>query len=121
MEITGRIIQKMDIQKGTSARGEWKKQEFIIETVEDKFPKKVCVSAWAEKVDDLAKYNINDVVKLSINLESREYNGRWYTDVRFWRIEGNTNSQSSAPQDEFNQAPIMEDYGNNDGSDDLPF
>ncbi|MFM6982979.1 MAG: DUF3127 domain-containing protein [Chitinophagaceae bacterium] len=121
MEITGRIIQKLDMQKGSSAKGEWKKQEFIIET-NDKFPKKVCVSAWSEKVDDLSRYNINDTVKVSYNLESREYNGRWYTDVRSWKIESASGGGSAPVQTEnYNQAPVIEDFGNSDTSDDLPF
>lgn len=119
MEITGRIIQKLDMQKGTSAKGEWKKQEFIVET-NDKFPKKVCVSAWAEKVDDLSRFAINDIVKVSYNLESREYNGRWYTDVRSWKIEPASGSAPSQPEN-FSQAPVIEDFGNSDTSDDLPF
>ncbi len=124
MEITGRIIQKLALQEGTSAKGGWKKQDFIIET-SDKFPKKVCVSAWTEKVDDLNRYNINDEVKLSVNLESREYNGKWYTDVRFWKIE--PASAASAPQrnDNVSQAPpVFEEsnsFGNDNVSDDLPF
>lgn len=79
------------------------------------------MTAWAEKVDDLNRFAINDVVKLSINIESREYNGRWYTDIRFWRIEPAGGSQSGPAQDNFNQAPVMEDFGNNDQVDDLPF
>ena len=125
MEITGRIIQKLGLQEGTSAKGAWKKQDFILETSE-KFPKKVCVSAWTEKVDDLSRYNINDEVKLSVNLESREYNGRWYTDVRFWKIETATGTAAGNPA-EANQTnsvpPVFEDMGssNNDSNDDLPF
>jgi hypothetical protein len=125
MEITGRIIQKLGLQEGTSAKGGWKKQDFIVETSE-KFPKKVCVSAWTEKVDDLNRYNINDEVKLSVNLESREYNGRWYTDVRFWKIEaaGAPSSNPSVDANRTNPAPpVFEDMGssNNDSNDDLPF
>jgi hypothetical protein len=125
MEITGRIIQKLGLQEGTSAKGGWKKQDFIVETSE-KFPKKVCVSAWTEKVDDLNRFNINDEVKLSVNLESREYNGRWYTDVRFWKIEAAGAASGNAPVDT-NRAnpapPVFEDMGssNNDNNDDLPF
>ena len=125
MEITGRIIQKLGLQEGPSAKGGWKKQDFIVETSE-KFPKKVCVSAWTEKVDDLNRYNINDEVKLSVNLESREYNGRWYTDVRFWKIEAAGASTGNPPTDS-NRAnpapPVFEDMGNssNDSNDDLPF
>jgi hypothetical protein len=123
MEIIGTIIQKLDLQKGTSAKGEWKKQDFIIET-NDKFPKKVCVSAWSEKVDDLNRFNINDLIKVSVNIESREYNGRWYTDVRFWKIESGNNNSSQAPQannESSNSAPVVEDFSSNDSSDDLPF
>jgi hypothetical protein len=123
MEISGKIIKKLDAVTGNSARGEWKKQEFIIET-EDKYPKQVCISAWAEKVDELTKFNINDKVKLSLNAESREYNGRWYTDLRFWKIEmigatSSTNTNNPSPA-----APVVEDFSNfdnNQESDDLPF
>lgn len=123
MEIVGRIIQKLELQKGTSAKGEWKKQEFIIET-NDKFPKKVCISAWTEKVDDLNRFNVNDMVKVSVNVESREYNGKWYTDVRSWKIESmNSSGQSQDPtnQENYSQAPVMEDFGNSETTDDLPF
>jgi hypothetical protein len=120
MEIIGRIIQKLDLQKGSSARGEWKKQEFIVET-NDKFPKKVCISAWAEKVDDLVRFNVNDSVKVSINIESREYNGKWYTDVRAWKIENSSESSAPRQEENYSQAPVIEDFGNSDTSDDLPF
>lgn len=126
MEITGKIIQKLPLQEGTSARGGWKKQEFIVET-NDKFPKKVCVSAWAEKVDDLNRFNINDDVRVSVNIESREYNGRWYTDVRSWKIESFTGSSNAPQGNESGQQsapPAMEefnDFNNDNVSDDLPF
>jgi hypothetical protein len=130
MEITGRIIQKLDLQEGTSGRGPWKKQEFIIET-NDKFPKKVCISAWAEKVDDLDRFSVNEDVKVSVNVESREYNGKWYTDVRSWKIE-NAGSSSGSPapsNDNVSQEPPVFDNNKNnnnndssdDMSDDLPF
>lgn len=125
MEITGRIIQKLDLQKGTSAKGEWKKQEFIIET-NDKFPKKVCISGWAEKVDDLNRYNIDDSVKVSVNVESREYNGKWYTDIRFWKIEPageSVGSNQESTRESVSQAPAIEEFNDfgSESSDDLPF
>ena len=69
--------------------------------------------------------NINDEVKLSVNLESREYNGRWYTDVRFWKIEAAGTSSGSNNTNNGNAAapPVFEDMSssNNDSNDDLPF
>ncbi len=126
MEIAGKIIKKLDVVTGNSARGEWKKQEFIIET-EDKYPKQVCISAWAEKVDELTRFNINDKVKLSLNAESREYNGRWYTDLRFWKIENLAGTSNNVPSNNnaaAPAAPVVEDFSNFDNSqesDDLPF
>lgn len=88
LELEGRIVRKLNVQTGTSARGAWSKQEFVFEYQEGNFPTQVCMNVWGEdKVRDLEKYQVNDKVKVSFNLSSREYNGRWYTDVRAWRIE----------------------------------
>ncbi len=88
LELEGRIARKLNVQTGTSARGTWSKQEFIFEYQEGNFPTQVCMNVWGdEKVKDLEKYQVGDKVKVAFNLSSREYNGRWYTDVRAWRIE----------------------------------
>ena len=88
MELEGRIVRKLNVQSGTSARGAWAKQEFIFEYQEGNYPSQVCMNVWGDdKVKDLDKYQVGDQVKISFNLSSREYNGRWYTDVRAWRIE----------------------------------
>lgn len=88
MEITGKLIQKLTMQSGTSARtgNTWQKQEFVIETG-DQFPKKICANLWGDKADQLNQFNIGDMVKVSFDLESREFNGKWYTDVKAWKIE----------------------------------
>ena len=88
MELEGRIARKLNVQTGTSARGAWAKQEFIFEYQEGSYPSQVCMNVWGEdKVRELEKYQVGDKVKISFNLSSREYNGRWYTDVRAWRVE----------------------------------
>ena len=88
MELEGKIARKLNVQTGTSARGAWAKQEFILEYQEGNFPSQVCMDVWGDdKVKELDKYQVGDKVKVSVNLSSREYNGRWYTDVRAWRIE----------------------------------
>lgn len=88
MELEGRIARKMNVQTGTSARGAWSKQEFVLEYKEGNYPSQVCMNVWGEdKVKELDRYQVGDLVRISFNLSSREYNGRWYTDVRAWRIE----------------------------------
>ena len=101
MELEGRIVRKLNVQSGNSARGTWSKQEFIFEYQEGNYPSQVCMNVWGEeKVRDLDKYQLGDKVKISFNLSSREYNGRWYTDVRAWRIEpaGSTGSYAGPVQ-----------------------
>jgi hypothetical protein len=82
------------------------------------FPKKVCISLWGEKVDE-NKLSPGEKITASINIESREYNGRWYTDVRAWKIQKDSGAASNrnAPP------PPAEDsfVPDSTGSDDLPF
>ncbi|WP_435229374.1 DUF3127 domain-containing protein [Pseudopelagicola sp. nBUS_20] len=90
-------------KSGQSANGQWRKQEYILET-ESNFPKKICFMAWGDKID---QFNIRqgDNVEVAIDLESREYNGRWYTDVKAWKVsKGDTsteNAQSYGIQDQY--------------------
>lgn len=84
MEITGRIIQIQPLLSGQGKNGEWKRQEYILETIEQ-FPRKVCISVWGDKIDQFAVQQ-GETVTFSINIESRDYQGRWYTDVRAWAI-----------------------------------
>ena len=87
LEIEGRIVRKMQVQSGSSARGEWAKQEFLVEYQDGNFPTTVMFDVWgADKVQDLQRYQVGDQVKISFRPSSREYNGRYYTDLRAWRI-----------------------------------
>lgn len=122
MEIQGKIIQLLPEQSGAGKNGQWRKREYVLET-QDQYPKKLCFNLWGEKIDQ-NPVKVGDSVKVLFDLESREFNGKWYTDVKAWKIENQsgTNSKSqkgenesnvdfSAP--EFNAPPMTED--------DLPF
>jgi hypothetical protein len=84
MDISGKIIQLLPLQTGQGKNGTWKKQEFILETG-DTYPKKVCIAVWGDKVD-MGSLKTGDMVDVSFDVESREYNGRWYTDVKAWKV-----------------------------------
>ncbi len=123
LELEGRITRKLDIQSGESARGPWSKQEFVVEYQEGNFPTQVCMNVWGEdKIKDLAKYQVGDKVKIAFNLSSREYNGRWYSDIRAWRIEPAEAQQATPPS--YNQPappPSVEDFPMGEDDEDLPF
>ncbi|HPE39786.1 MAG TPA: DUF3127 domain-containing protein [Bacteroidales bacterium] len=127
MEISGKLILKLPIQSGVGKTGtSWQKQEFVIETVES-YPKKVCANLWGDKTDALQNINIGDQVIVSFNLESREFNGKWYTDVKAWKIETAASAPASAPQNipvTTQSNPLPEEFTGtfvDDGQDDLPF
>jgi hypothetical protein len=84
IEIEGIIIQVLPIKTGESPRGPWKKREFILETLES-MPKKICVSLWGDLTSD-PLLNEKEIVKVSCDIESREFNNRWYTELRGWNI-----------------------------------
>ena len=84
MELSGKIIQILPEKSGESANGPWRKQEYILET-DGQYPKKVCFMAWSDKIDEF-KIKEGENLVVSIDLESREYNGRWYTDVKAWKV-----------------------------------
>lgn len=86
MEVSGKIIAVLPPQGGMSKAGrEWKKQEYVLET-HDSFPRKVKFDFFGDRVDQF-KLNIGDEVTVSFDIESREFNGRWYTDIRGWKAE----------------------------------
>jgi hypothetical protein len=82
MEITGKISQLMQIQSGSGAKA-WTKQDVILE-IDGTVPRKVAVSFWNDKIQQL---KVGSTLKVSVNIESREYNGRWYTDIKAWKFD----------------------------------
>lgn len=88
LELECRIVRFLPATSGTSARGAWAKQEFIVEYQDGKFPSQVVFNVWGQDaVNDLQKFKVGDQVKASLRPSSREFNGRWYTDIRVWRLE----------------------------------
>ena len=135
LELEGTLAQKLPVQSGNSARGPWAKQEFILEYPDGNFTAKACFTAWGQdKVQELGKYQVGDKVKVSFNLKSREYNGRWYNDLQIWKIapagaqpapQAQPAPAPSAPQASAwpqAPAPTIEDMpADSDTEEDLPF
>lgn len=98
MELTGTITQVLPEKSGTSARGAWRKQEYVIEIPGD-YPKQVCFMVWGDRIDQFA-IREGQQLTVAIDLESREYNGRWYTDVKAWRVTPAGESETPQPREE---------------------
>lgn len=126
MEFEGTVVAVLPVVKGTSARGEWIKQEVVFEQTGD-FGRKVCVGFWGDRAQDAGTLKPGEKVSIAANVESREYNGRWYTEVRAWRMSRITAQPAAAvpPADDF---PPLDSLSPEEGAsstasevDDLPF
>jgi hypothetical protein len=135
MEITGKVVRLGNLTEGTSARGPWRKQDLIIET-EEQYPRTVCLTCWTNQIDEIQKFAPGQSIKAQIEISSREFNGKWYTDVRVWRFDPvgaqPTMAATSQPQQPAQQpmmhqtppvsTPAPEYYAPaDDSTDDLPF
>ncbi len=120
LAVKGKIDQILKPESGTSRAGkEWTKQEFVIET-EDQYPKKVCFTLFGDKVSLINGLAVGQEVEVSFNMESREYNGRWFHNINAWKIESASNNNIPEAPPEFGMGDIPPEPAD-DGGNDLPF
>lgn len=126
LEVTGRISKILTLETGQSKAGkEWKKQGFVVDTGAQYNPE-VCFSLFGEeKINMLRNYGAGQEVKVSFNVSSREYNGKYYHNIDAWKIDGvGAVAQGGATPPPGNEPPVAmntADLSANDEDDDLPF
>ena len=98
MEVVGKIIQVLPEQGGVSKTSgkEWKLQAYVLET-QEQYPKKVHFEVFGEDRIKANPCQLDDVVTVSFDIESREFNGRWYTSIRAWKIQQGVATEEVAP------------------------
>jgi len=97
MDIVGKIIQVLPAQEGIGRNGNpWKLQPYVLETIEN-YPRKVHFEVFGEDRIRQNPCNIDQIVTVSFDIESREFNGRWYTSIRAWKIQQGDMTQQAQP------------------------
>lgn len=87
LEIEGKLFQVLEGVTGDGRNGKWFKQDFVVE-VPGEYPKNVCFTVWGEdKARVLTSLKNGDSVKVSFDISSREFKGKWYTEAKAWKIE----------------------------------
>lgn len=137
MEVTGKIIVKLPMQSGVSKAGNnWSKQEYVLET-QEAYPKKICFTFFGDRANQYPLEE-NEIVKVSFDIDSHEYNGRWFTSINAWKaekVDASQMQQAAVPQATMAaQQPTMvgvpgtvppppaDDFmSNGSGDSDLPF
>lgn len=126
MEITGKVVAVLELQSGTSKKGsEWKKRDFVIETFDEKFPKKVCFTLFGDRAD--ACPSIDSVVNVAFDIDAHEYNGKWFNSVNAWKVEPashatvQTAPQAANPSPAVTAQPAVTKPQTESAGSDLPF
>lgn len=84
MTLEGTITQILPLEEGASAKGSWKKQSFIVNTGGE-YSSNVCFTIWGAKIEEI-HLSLNADVEVHFNLLSREYNNKWYTEAKAWKL-----------------------------------
>ncbi|KOY87675.1 hypothetical protein AD998_17450 [bacterium 336/3] len=123
-ETKGKIVKILETQTGSSKNGEWKKQDFVVETAEA-YPKKICFSIWNDKLSQLDGVEVGDEVRIMFSVASREYNNKWYSDITAYQIDNNSKKDYETSKSEsvnFQEEKLNLDIlASSNDSDDLPF
>ena len=127
MEIIGKAIAALPVKSGVSQRSgeQWQSREYVIET-QEQYPKKICFEVFG--TDKLKEFNIrsNDLIKVYLDINAREYNGKWYNSVRAWKVEhvnpdgSVVGSTAEAPAPQAPATPVAATT-KQESDDDLPF
>ena len=137
-QVTGKVTHVLPLVEGDSRKNpgtKWQKQDYVIETFEE-WPKKIAFNIWGEDRIKMADLHIGDTITLTFTVESREYNGRWYTDIRCQSaVKGDAAAAGYGQQPSFGPASPQQGFqaprpsapqggafgGEQGGADDLPF
>lgn len=136
MDITGRIIAVLPERSGVSQRSgsEWKVASYVLET-QEQYPKKICFEVFGTDRIQQLNIQVGEMLTISFDIDAREYNGRWYNQIRAFRVDRNTQAQTpdAAPMPDaaplptnatpFVEAPTPEatPFGGESDEGELPF
>ena len=139
MDLTGKIIAVIQPRSGVSQRtgNSWMTQEYVME-VPGQYPKKMVFNIFGE--DRIKQFNIQmgEDVTVSFDIDAREFNGRWYNDIRAYNVQrgvvapagapvgaapaaGSPFPPQAAPQDAASPFPPAQEPAGEGSADDLPF
>jgi single-strand DNA-binding protein len=104
-ELTGNLVEVMPAQ--TFAKG-FRKREFVIETLTDKYPQMIIFQLVQDKCDMIDSFGPGDTIRVSFEIKGREYNGRYFNALEAWRIFGEKRASEPAEEiDVFNDPELF--------------
>lgn len=116
METKARLTQITNASEGTSAKGAWRKATAVFET-QEQYPKTIAVDFFNSKLDEVTKIPLGTVCTVKFDISSREFNGKWYTNLSGFGIEAQPQQQPQSYAPSWTQEPPQQE----EEGDNLPF
>lgn len=122
IKVVGTIEKLMPISKGISASGrEWVKQDIVMSMANGQFVKHFAASVMGQERIDNFKLRVGDNIVAYLDIDAKEYNGRWYNSINIWKVErvganGNNNNNASS----VNQNGSSQTQSNQQQSEPMP-
>lgn len=116
LSITGKVYKVLQEVSGEGRNGEWRKRDFVIET-EGQYPKKICFTSWGDLSDGVKGLEEGQTVEVHFEVESREWNDKWFTDAKCWKFDVKSTDSEGQP----NEAPPPVSEYDPPEEDELPF
>lgn len=133
MQFTGKIKGILPQVTGTSSKGDWIKQPFVIGVQNGNYEDMVAMEAWGDQVSTIESIDLGAEVTVDVNIKSREYGGKWYTNIQAWKIEvkggikapqgyaAPTQYATGVPPTGVHQQPTAQSQLTDNQNDGLPF
>ena len=87
LSIVGTISKIDEVITDQTGNFNWKKQSFVLSSLDDAHPNQILISVWGDNLIWLERCQVNDVVECKINIRSKNVNGKWFTEITAWRID----------------------------------
>ena len=133
IQLVGTITNILPPVSGTSAKGEWVRQEFILSVENEQYPRSVCFQIFGKDRINEAALQLNERVRVHLDINANEYNGKFYNTINCWKVDRNNQqgtqgnpvnypNQPVTPPTNPSSAPSPQSASQpNPDDDDLPF
>ena len=108
IQLIGTITNILPVASGTSAKGEWAKQEYVLSVENEQYPRSVCFQIFGQDRINTAGLQLNERVRVHLDISTNEYNGRFYNTISCWKVDRNTQQGNEVVYASQQQAPIQQ-------------
>ncbi len=85
-QLQARFVRILETKEGTSKKGDpYKFLTFLVST-EGQYPKNIALSCGIKAASYVEKLRTGQMVDFDYDLDSKEFNGKWYTSANVYRV-----------------------------------